>query len=79
MGGGAYLRRLLLDDRYFNNINVAGIIDKNESLSGLKIRDYKNDELEIFTPDILLNNVDANIIITSVLYSKQIEEDLLGG
>lgn len=76
-GLGAYLRRWLLDDRYFNNINIAGIIDKNKSLSGLKTRDYKNDELEIFSPDILLNNADANIIITSVLYSKQIEEDLL--
>lgn len=43
----------------------------------MKTRDYKNDELEIFSPDILLNNADANIIIASVLYSKQIEEDLL--
>ena len=76
-GFGAYLRRLLLDDRYFNNINIAGIIDKNKSLSGLKIKNYKNNELEIFNPDILENNTDANIIITSVLYSKQIEEDLL--
>ena len=76
-GFGAYLRRLLLDDRYFNNINIAGIIDKNKFLSGLKIKNYKNNELEIFNPDILENNTDANIIITSVLYSKQIEEDLL--
>ena len=76
-GFGAYLRRLLLDYRYFNNINIAGIIDKNKSLNGLKIKNYKNDELEIFNPDILKNNIDANIIITSVLYSKQIEADLL--
>ncbi len=76
-GFGAYLRRLLLDDRYFNDIDIVGIIDKNKSLSGLKIKNYKNDELEIFNPNILENNTDANIIITSVLYSKQIEDDLL--
>lgn len=76
-GFGAYLRRLLLDDRYFNGINIAGIIDRNKSLSGLKIKNYKNEELEIFTPEILENNIDANIIITSVLYSKQIKQELL--
>lgn len=76
-GYGAYLRRLLLDYRYFNDINISGIIDKNKSLIGLKIKNYKNDELEIFNPDILKNNIDANIIITSVLYSKQIEIDSL--
>ena len=76
-GFGAYLRRLLIDDKYFNDINIAGIIDKNKSLSGLKIKNYKNEELEIFTPEILENNIDANIIITSVLYSKQIKQELL--
>ncbi|TXJ11636.1 class I SAM-dependent methyltransferase [Brachyspira aalborgi] len=76
-GFGAYLRRLLLDDRYFNGINIAGIIDKNKSLSGLKIKNYKNEELEIFTPEILENYKDANIIITSSLFSEQIRNDLL--
>ena len=76
-GFGACLRRLLLDDRYFNGINIAGIIDKNKSLSGLKIKNYKNEELEIFTPKILENYKDANIIITSSLFSEQIRNDLL--
>ena len=67
----------LLDDRYFNGINIAGIIDKNKSLSGLKIKNYKNEELEIFTPEILENYKDANIIITSSLFSEQIRNDLL--
>lgn len=39
-GFGAYLRRLLLDERYFNDINIVGIIDKNKSLSGLKIKNH---------------------------------------
>ena len=34
-------------------------------------------ELEIFSPDILNDNLNANIIITSVLYHKQIKKDLL--
>ena len=76
-GFGAYLRRLLLDDRYFNNIKISGIIDKNESFKGMKILNYKNDEIPIFTPDIINNNNDANIILTSVLYSEQIENDLI--
>lgn len=76
-GFGAYLRRLLLDYRYFNSINIEGIIDKNKSLSGLKIKNYKNDELEIFTPKILENYNDANIIITSALFSQQIRDNLL--
>ena len=76
-GFGAYLRRLLLDNRYFNSINIEGIIDKNKSLSGLKIKNYQDNELEIFTPEILENYNDANIIITSALFSQQIRDDLL--
>ena len=76
-GFGAYLRRLLLDNRYFNDIDIAGIIDKNKSLSGLKIKNHKDNELEIFTPEILENHNDANIVITSALFSNQIRNDLL--
>lgn len=39
-GFGAYLRRLLLDERYFNDIDIVGIIDKNKSLKGLKIQNH---------------------------------------
>ena len=39
-GFGAYLRRLLLDERYFNDINIVGIIDKNKSLNGLNIQNH---------------------------------------
>ena len=76
-GFGAYLRRLLLDEKYFNDIKIDGIIDKNRSFEGLKVYDYKNNEIEIFTPEILDEYNDANIIITSALYSTQIKNELL--
>ena len=75
-GGGAYLRRLLSDNRYFNNLKISGIIDKNQSLKGNKILDCRNNKIEFFTPDIVNNYKYANIIITSALYSKQIYEEL---
>ena len=76
-GYGSYLKRLLLNETYFNNIDYFGIIDKNKTLAGMKIYDYKNNEIEIFTPEILNKYNDANIIITSSLYSSQIRDELL--
>ena len=74
-GFGAFLRRILLDKKYFSNCIINGIIDKNESFSGKKIIDYKCNEIEVFTPNIVKNT--DNIIITSVLYSEIIKKDLL--
>ncbi|MEI0537724.1 class I SAM-dependent methyltransferase [Brachyspira pulli] len=74
-GFGAFLRRILLDEKYFSNCHIHGIIDKNESFSGKEIIDYKGNKIEVFTPNILKNN--DNIIITSVLYSEVIKQDLL--
>ncbi|ADG70233.1 class I SAM-dependent methyltransferase [Brachyspira murdochii] len=74
-GFGAFLRRILLDKKYFSNCNIDGIIDKNESFSGKKIIDYKGNKIEVFTPNILQNT--DNVIITSILYSEIIKQDLL--
>ncbi|MEI0703061.1 class I SAM-dependent methyltransferase, partial [Brachyspira intermedia] len=74
-GLGAFLRRILLDKKYFSNCNIDGIIDKNESFSDKKIIDYKGNKIEVFTPNILKNS--DNVIITSVLYSEIIKRDLL--
>lgn len=74
-GFGAFLRRILLDKKYFSNCNIDGIIDKNESFSGKKIIDHKGNKVEVFTPDILKNS--DNVLITSVLYSEIIKQDLL--
>ena len=74
-GLGAFLRRILLDKKYFSNCNIDGIIDKDESFLGKKIIDYKGNKIEVFTPNILKNS--DNVIITSILYSEVIKQDLL--
>ncbi|MEI0562492.1 class I SAM-dependent methyltransferase [Brachyspira pulli] len=74
-GFGAFLRRILLDKKYFSNCNINGIIDKNESFAGKEIINYKGNKIELFTPNILKNS--DNVIITSVLYSRIIKQDLL--
>lgn len=76
-GLGAHLRRLLLDEKYFNNINISGIIDKNIKFENLNIVDCRGNHINVYTPDILNKYPDSNIIITSVLYYETIKKELI--
>ena len=76
-GGGAYLRRILKDNRYYNNINISGIIDINKSLNGLKIKTHRDYDIEFVSPDIIDMNKDYNIIITSALFGTSIKKNLI--
>lgn len=76
-GFGAYSRRLLLDNKYFTDLNILGIIDKNKSFSGKKIVMHDKREIMVYDISYLQNISGYSIIITSVLYEEEIKYNLL--
>lgn len=71
-GIGAYAMRLL-ECGTFDGIDIDALIDKDKSKQGTKIKNH-----EILSPDYLYKNQrdDLSVIITSVLYCKEIEKEL---
>lgn len=72
-GLGAYLRRLLKKG-VFLNVPITGIIDRDRGGRGESLSGYP-----ILAPSAINNpgNEHATVVITSVLYAKQIHESLL--
>lgn len=84
-GLGPYLRRLLLDKRYFKDLNIVGIIDRDISFKGMKINMHNGNEIPVFTPsndldklfDIFKGYEKVNVIITAAVWAEKIKEDIL--
>ncbi|MEI0557265.1 class I SAM-dependent methyltransferase [Brachyspira intermedia] len=82
-GLGYYGRRVLMNDKIFNNINVVGIIDRNPTFKGFYIKIFDGKEIPVYTIEndnidfLSKYNYNVNIFISSPIFENEIRDFLL--